>query len=66
VRARISIFSAHRARFQPGRIEPGIRFGHRKAGFFVAGDQRRQKAPLLVVGAENDNRVQAKDVHVNR
>src|SRR5271170_944069 len=56
---------AHRAGLQPRRIEPGIGFGYRETGLFLAGDQRRQKAALLLVGAEDDNRVQPEDIHVD-
>ena len=62
----VAVALAHRARLEPGRVEPGIGLGHREAGLFPAGDQRRQKAPLLLVGAEDDDRVQPEDVHVHR
>ena len=57
---------AYRPRFEPGGVEPGIGLGHSKAGLLLAGDQRRQKTPLLLVGAEHDHRVQPENVHVDR
>ena len=51
---------------EPRRVEPGIGLGHRKAGLLSPGDQGRQKPPLLLVIAEDDNRVQPEDVHVDR
>ena len=57
---------AHCPRLEAGRVEPGIGLGHRKAGLLLAGDQWRQKALLLLVGAEDDDRVQPENVHVDR
>ena len=62
----VAVAVAHRPRLEPGRVEPDIGLGHREAGLFLAGDQRRQKAPLLLVGAEHDDRVQPENVHVHR
>ncbi len=56
----------HRPGREPRRVEPGIGLGHGKARLFMAGDQRRQKAPLLLIGAKDDDRVQAEDVHMDR
>ena len=49
-----------------GGVEPGVGLGHGEAGLVLAGDQRRQHAALLLLGAEHDDRVQAEDVHVHR
>ena len=65
-RQHVTIATAHRARLQMRRVETGIGLGHRKAGLFAARDQRRQKAALLLVGAENHDRMQPKDVHMDR
>ena len=62
----IMVAAALRAGLEPRRVEPGIGLGHRKTGLFVAGDQRRQKTALLLVGAEDDDRMQPEDVHVDR
>ncbi len=56
----------HRPRFEARRIKPGIGLGHRKTGLLLAGDQRRQKTLLLLVGAEDDDRVQPENIHVDR
>ena len=65
-RQHIMVAAALGAGFEPGRVEPGVRFGHRKAGLFRAGDQWRQKAALLLVAAKDDNRVQSENVHMDR
>ncbi len=62
----VAVAVAHRPRLEPRRVEADIGLGHREAGLFLAGDQRRQKAPLLLVVAEHDDRVQPEDVHVHR
>ncbi len=46
-------------------LKAGIGFGHREAGFFLAGDDRRQHAALLLLGAVDHDRVEAEDVHVH-
>ncbi len=56
----------HRPRRQPRRVKAGIGFGHGETRLLAAGDQRRQEAPLLRVAAEDDDRMQAKDVHMDR
>src|SRR5712672_1923374 len=57
---------AHRARLEPRRVQPGIGFGHRKTGLLLPGDQWRKKPLLLLVGAEDDDRVQPENIHVDR
>ncbi len=56
----------HRPRLEAGRVQPGIGLGHRKTGLLLAGDQSRQKALLLLIGAKDDDRVQPENVHVDR
>jgi len=62
----IDIAAAHGPRGQLGRIETGVRLGDGKARLFVALDQRRQEAALLRVAAEDDDRIEAEDIHVQR
>ncbi len=57
---------AHRPRLEASRVQPGVGLGHRETGFFVTANQWRQKALLLLVGAEDDDRVQPENVHVDR
>ncbi len=52
--------------FEPCRIQARIGLGHAKTGFVRAGDQRRQPAAFLLVGAEYDDGIQAEDIHVDR
>ena len=61
----ITVAAALGAGLQAGRVQTGVGFGHREAAFFAAGDQRREHARLLFVGAEDDDGVEAEDVHVN-
>jgi hypothetical protein len=57
---------AHRPHLESRRVQPGIGFGHRKTGLLLADNQRRQKPLFLLVGAENDDRVESENVHVDR
>ena len=62
----VAVALLDRARLDVRRVEADIGLGDRKAGLFLAGDQRRQPALLLFLGAEDDDRVQAENVHVHR
>ncbi len=46
-------------------VEAGVGLGHRKAGLVLAADQRRQHAVLLLLRAEDDDRLQPEDVDVD-
>jgi len=54
------------AGLEPRRVEACIRLGHGEAGLVLSCDERRQHAPLLLLGAEHDDRVQPEDVHMDR
>jgi hypothetical protein len=54
------------ARGQRRRVEPGVRLGDGEARLGVAARDRRQHAPLLLLGAEHHHRIQSEDVHVDR
>jgi hypothetical protein len=62
----VDVAIAHRHGLQTPGVQPGIRFGHTETGTLGAGDQRRQEALLLLLGAEHHNRVQTEDVDVDR
>ena len=61
----VAVAVAHGARLEPRRVEADVRLGHGEAGLLLAGDQRRQKALLLLLGAEHDDRIEPEDVHVH-
>ena len=54
-----------RPRLDLGGVEPGIRLGHGKARLVRARDQGRQHAPLLFFVPEDDDRIEAEDVHMD-
>jgi hypothetical protein len=54
-----------RAGLQLRGIQPRVRFGDGKAGFFGAGDDRRQHPAALLVGAEHHHRVEPENIHVH-
>ena len=56
---------AHRAGFQLRGVEPGVGFGHRKAGLVPAVDDRRQHARALLLGAEHDHGIEPEHVHMH-
>ena len=56
---------ANRAGFQLRGVQPGIGFGHRKAGLVATVDDRRQHARALFPGAEHDDGVETEHVHVH-
>ena len=62
----VMVAAAQGLGLEAGRVESGIGLGHGKAGLLVPGDQGRQKPALLLVGAEDDDRMQSEDVHVDR
>ncbi len=57
---------AHGLGLEMRGVEPDIGFGDGEARLLLAADERRQKAPLLLLAAELHHRVQAEDVHVQR
>ena len=61
----VFVVLAHRAGLQLRGVEPGIRLGDRKAGFFLALDDRWQHALALLPGAEHHHRVKPEHVHVH-
>ena len=61
----VNVAAALGAGLQLCGFEAGIRLGHREAGFFLAGDDRRQHAALLLLGAVNDDRIEAENIHVH-
>jgi hypothetical protein len=63
---KVVVAAALGAHLDRSGVEPSVGLGHREAGLVLAGDQRRQHAALLLVGAQRDHRLQAKNVHVNR
>ena len=62
----ITVAAAFGASLQLGGFQAGIRFRHCKARLLLAGDDRRQHAPLLFFAAVNHDRIEPEDVHVHR
>jgi hypothetical protein len=61
----VTVAPALGAGFELCGLEAGVGFGHREAGFFLAGGDRRQHAALLFIGAVHHDRVEPENVHVH-
>jgi hypothetical protein len=61
----IAVATAFGPCLQLRRFQAGVWLGDREAGLLLAGNDRRQHAALLLVGAVHHDRIKPEDVHVH-